>query len=177
MKKTILSLALIISGFFAFGAAAQQPCCNNGQQACGKDKQECCQAPGKPGKAPKANPLEGITLTEQQQAKVQQLNEKYAQMRKDRKEAKKENARKERKEAKDYRKEYLNEMKQILTPEQYTTYLENLALEKKAPKAGKEAKARKAGKLKGEGRKIERKGPRPDGKMKKEMKQAEPAAK
>lgn len=156
MKKTLLSIAFIAAGIFAFNAAAQEACCNPAQ-ACCNPAQTCCQTPGKPGKAArpaKQNALEGITLTPEQQTAVNALNEKYAAQRKAKMQSKKESRDKERSEAKNGRKEYLNEMKAILTPEQYTTYLENLATQQqqrpkmhvkgdKVRKAGKDAKIRK----------------------------------
>lgn len=115
MKKIILSIAFVTAGFFAFNASAQQPCCNT-DQACCQPSQECCNQKAKPQRAPKANPMEGITLTAEQQAAVKALNEKNKGPR-----------------TKDSRKEYLKEMKAILTPEQYTTYLENMALNAPRP--------------------------------------------
>lgn len=127
MKKTILSFAFIVAGIFAFNASAQQPanapaCCQNGATS------ECCQLakPGQKPKAPKLNPFEGITLTAEQQASIDKLNEKIKQERVDAKKDRAENAKKARKAGKDAKKEYLNELKKILTPEQYTTYLENM---------------------------------------------------
>lgn len=73
--------------------------------------------------------FEGITLTESQQSEIAALNARVAA---DRKAAKEEyskvkaQGKKEKKIAGDKaRNAYLDDMKKILTPEQYTKYLEN----------------------------------------------------
>lgn len=166
MKKTILSIAFVAAGIFAFNANAQNPCCEPAQNCC-KAPSECCQTPNKPQRP---NAFEGITLTADQQAKVDALNAKYAQARKERMEARKQKKsdgkkgemRKESRSGKDVRKEYLNEMKSILTPEQYTQYLENMALNQHGPKMGKAVKAgKKEHANKGRKGKGNKKGQRP----------------
>ena len=167
MKKTILSIAFATAGIFAFTAMAQEPCCNAGQpqHCCQAAGDSCCQAAQhKHARPAKPDLFKGITLTEEQQAAVNALNEKYAQERKDAKKEKAEAKAKERKDGNESRKSYMEEMKQILTPEQYVVYLENVATNrpqgqiKKAPKikhgkdikreGRKEMKARKGGEAK-----------------------------
>lgn len=160
MKKSLLSIAFVAAGIFSFSALAQEPCCNPSQACCEKPAQECCKAAPQKHKGVKANPLEGINLTPEQQAAVKALNEKTAQAHKDARKAKAEAKAQERKQVKNGRQEYLNEMKKILTPEQYTQYLENLAATK-GPKAkfNKEGRKGPKGEAKHSDRK-DRKGPK-----------------
>lgn len=133
MKKTFLSIAFLAAGIFAFNASAQEQCCNTSQQCCEGGNDACCQVHAKP-EASNLGALEGLNLTPEQQASINALHEKYVQARKDGKKAKLDARKEERKES---RENYLNEMKQILTPEQYATFLENMALNtpgKYAPK-------------------------------------------
>lgn len=128
MKKTILSIAFVAFGMFALTASAQQPV-----KAKTECQEQCCKeqkAPNARQHAPRVNPLEGITLTAEQEAAVKALNEKTFSAHKEAREKKGEEAKKAREAGRDGRKEYLAEMKKILTPEQYVTYLENLATQK-----------------------------------------------
>lgn len=138
MKKTLLTLAFATAGIFTFTASAQQQCCA-AQKECCKTEQACCKEGAVKPKANKPNAFEGITLTAEQQTQIKALNEKYGKARKDKKEAKAESAKKERKEAQEGRRAYLDELKKILTPEQYTTYLENQAMNKQGVKGNKRA--------------------------------------
>lgn len=133
MKKFILSLAFVTAGVFAFNAAAQDSCCNSEKTCCQTPEGDCCQAQGKPGKAPKANPFEGLNLTEQQQEAVKAVNDKFAQTRKEARKTK-ESANKDCKGGVECKKAYLKEIQNILTPEQYVAYLENLAVQPQGPK-------------------------------------------
>lgn len=133
MKKIVLSFAVIAAGLFGVNAFAQQQKTNDNAQVCCEQTEPCCtsETPGKPGRPAKpqfANPLEGITLTAEQQQSVDALNKKYADMRKEGRKAKAEAANKQRKDGREARKAYLKEMQSILTPEQYTEYLENMVL-------------------------------------------------
>lgn len=154
MKKTILSIAFVTTSIFAFNALAQEPCCKQGQECCQTQGKACCEAKGKPERASKANFMEGITLTEQQQAQVKALNEKYAQARKDKKKDQAEAKEQRLKEGKEAKQQYLKDMQQILTPEQYVTYLENMATKQAPGKMQKKPKGVKNGKdIKRNGRK------------------------
>lgn len=134
MKKIVLSFAVVAAGLFGVNAfAQQQQKTNDNAQVCCEQTEACCatEAPGKPGRPAKpqfANPLEGITLTAEQQQSVDALNKKYAEMYKEGRKAKAEAAVKERKDGRETRKAYMKEMQSILTPEQYTEYLENMVL-------------------------------------------------
>lgn len=163
MKKTLLSLAFVTAGIFAFNASAQQTCCKPAQECC-DPAQECCTttAPAKGQRIGMANPFAGIELTAEQQAAMKALNEKYQKAAKENQKAKSEAKKQEGKDRRESKKAYLNDLKQILTPEQYTTYLENQVLN--APngrkmKAHKSKKERKGSKGYKKGAKGDRKAP------------------
>lgn len=88
-----------------------------GPTTCNISTRECAQS--------KCNPFEGLNLTGQQQAQLKELREQHAAKNKE----KCEKARKDKAEARECRKEckknYLAQVKAILTPEQYVTFLEN----------------------------------------------------
>lgn len=161
MKKTILSLAVLFATSFSFSALAQAPAEG---ASCSGDKPECCETVL----------FEGIILTPDQQTKIQELNASRAQAAKVKKEAakqKKEAAKADRKakaEAKKAdRKDYLNSVKSVLTPDQYVIFLENAYVNAparmgkpdgkigKAPKGDMKAFGGKKGKMVGKNGKIE----------------------
>lgn len=146
MKKKILAVAITLAALAGIPAVAQnnadnnQPkkeCCKD-KKECSKDKKECCkekcdkgQQAGKCDKQRKQmNPFEGIVLTENQQAQLDQLREKRMAARQAKVEARK--AEKQNRDSvnvadrKAEAKAYLDEVKAILTPEQYTQFLENM---------------------------------------------------
>lgn len=86
----------------------QQPC----QQVCDRATLNC-QRPC---------PFDGLNLTADQQARIKALQETCrAENRQDKADRKAEKAR----QRDDRRRQYLNNVKEILTPEQYVTFLEN----------------------------------------------------
>ena len=120
MKKKILSIALVLAGLMGTSAMAQSPATTQQQQqTC---QQQTCTA------TPKANPFEGLNLSEKQQAELKALREGCKAERE--KIAAQEKA--EKKEMREQRKkdtkEYLGKIKDILTPEQYVQFLENAYL-------------------------------------------------
>lgn len=131
MKKTILSIAVVIGSLVAGQAAfAQAP-----------DQNASAQTQAARGRqAPQVyNPFEGLNLSEQQLADLKALADaKQEKMRKQREEAKnqqndnKADTPRDRKAIADAqrqeRKEELAKIKAILTPEQYVQYLENAYL-------------------------------------------------
>lgn len=122
MKKTILSFALVLAGLMGSSAMAQSPVAlgTNSQQ----QTSACTQCPA----AKKANPFDGLDLTEKQQAELKALRDGCKAERA--KIAAKEKA--EKKEMIEQRmkdqKEYLGKIKEILSPEQYVQFLENCYL-------------------------------------------------
>lgn len=146
MKKGILSIAVVAASLFSFNAFAQDKsatpdCCNtpaqciNAQacpgnpQACPGNPQAC---PGNPQACPLqrpcADPFAGINLTQEQQTKLTALREKCKTNR-----AAADKARKDRFQQRDSmvranKKQRLEEVKAILTPEQYVVFLENMVV-------------------------------------------------
>lgn len=130
-KKFLAAIAVAILGAFSAPAFAQnagnEKCTGTEQCApekCKKadGKKDCKKADGKKAECKKgACPFDGLNLTEQQKTQLQALNAERQQKAKA--------ARKEAKEAKkqcdkECRAEYLAKVKAILTPEQYTQFLE-----------------------------------------------------
>lgn len=164
MKKKLLSLAIAaiaISSLAPLSAFAQAPAVNDGCPA------SCdCKAPTKARKDRKAhNPFAGVEgLTAEQQTKLDALRAERQKTREARRAANRQ-ARAERQKADSAtraarrearqadRNEYLAQVKSILTPEQYTAWLENMAF--------------KADGHKGRGFKGDRKGNRADRKGRK----------
>lgn len=117
MKKTIFSLAILLAASTGFSAIAQN----------------ATPAPSKETKANKAekrnfpNPFEGLNLTEQQKTQLQALAPaKPTQEQKEQMKAKKQEAAKAKMEKRaQAKRDYLAKVKAILTPEQYTQFLEN----------------------------------------------------
>lgn len=168
MKKVIVSMMMgmaLIAGGSVFaqapangttGATTQTSCCNaNGQ---------CTTTPAKAART-QFNPFDGIQLTDDQQQRLQVLQqglgpvvltpEEKAKVKEnsnltpEQKRQLKEEKRAQKKEAK---KKYLSGVKEILTPDQYVVFLENCYIyspvEKSKAKV-KGAKGNKANKQKG----------------------------
>lgn len=135
MKKTLLTFALAVAGIFAFNAAAQTTANTTEQTA-----KEC-----KADFKGKACDFADLNLNETQKQSVKALNEKYFKEMKEAKKAakadkekKKEDKAQKMKNRREQRKAYLKELQKILTPEQYTTYLENQYLNGKNFGCGKD---------------------------------------
>lgn len=141
MKKTIIGISLLVSGLFAGQAIAQTPVavgtsCN---QTSGQCSPADCQNPAGECAAPQAVcPFDGLNLTAEQQAKLKEI---APCGNKDGKKADKEareQALKDRREAaQNSRREYLAKVKTILTPEQYTRFLENSYLNQTPRRVGR----------------------------------------
>lgn len=125
MKKKILSLAIIAAAFNAFNGVAQTNDNNNAKAVC--VAQQC----GKPGKrCPKeACPFDGLNITDAQKAQLQQLNASRREARKAQADTQKadrqrnDSARMAQRRAD--KKEYLEQVKAIIGPDQYVVFLEN----------------------------------------------------
>lgn len=102
MKKIILALAAVVA-LSGSAFAQQNDCCKQKKECCTKQK-SCCDK-----KEKCHNPFEGLELTAEQQAKLDAIRTECK--------AKKECNREER----------LAKIKAVLTPEQYTKFLENSA--------------------------------------------------
>lgn len=138
MNKKVVSVMMLCASLFTLSATAQNPnarrqtcpqtqcpveaTCDNPGQQCAEAPAQCCTVL-----------FEGITLTDAQKAKIQDLQKTCAANRKaqvceSREAAKAERCkiRQERDAARKAQKRaYLDGMKQVLTPDQYVIFLEN----------------------------------------------------
>lgn len=151
MKKKILGLALLAMSFATFNGMAQT---NNTTCASSKscDKTSECvakqpQCDIKKAKKVKADPFAGLTLSDAQKAKLNDLKTKRASEQKVRMQSAKADRQKTdslRSEArKADRREYLEEVKAIIGPDQYVVFLENMVINNGAGQS--KAKAVKQG--------------------------------
>ncbi len=131
MNKKVLSVMMLCASLFTLSASAQNPKARsqNGPQAkcaveatCNNAPQECCSVL-----------FEGITLTDAQKSKIQDLQKARAEKRKAVAAESKETAKAEKLKLREERdsarkadkRAYLDGMKQVLTPDQYVIFLEN----------------------------------------------------
>lgn len=126
MKKTVLGLAIAAMSFTAFGSMAQTTTCNNAAIC---NNEQVCTANTACTKA-ECSLFEGLNLTDTQKAQLQKLNAdrkaSREQLAKARKETKMRDAQAARAERRASKKEYLEEVKAIIGPDQYVTFLENV---------------------------------------------------
>lgn len=127
MKKRILGIAVALTAMFGVAVSAQTPCgkadCQNAcpqQTACTKDG--ACDSVCNPYQAVFA----GLNLTADQQTRLKAINDGRRQACK----ANRNDARKQKREARSQeRRNYLNQVKSVLTPDQYVVFLENFVVE------------------------------------------------
>lgn len=112
MKTKILSLAIAALSFSSFSSFAQA---SGNTQTC--PRQAGCPV-AMVGKTDKVyNPFEGLNLSADQKSKLEAL-----------KADRQKNCEERRKASRDNRKARLEQIKAILTPDQYVAYLENIAV-------------------------------------------------
>lgn len=167
MKKKFLGLAIVAMSLVAFNGMAQTPAGNSAPK---QEKAEGKQAmKGKKGDRPaKMNPFEGLTLTDAQKAKLQELDAKRAAAKAEKsKELKADKQRRDEAKMADRRaakKQYLEDVKAIIGPEQYVVFLENMVINGNAgkgkPGMHKDMKGMKDGKARADRRGGDRKGNR-----------------
>jgi len=123
MKKKFLGIALVAMSLVSFTGVAQNATDNNSAKIENVKRQKC-------DKASCVNPYEGLNLTDAQKTQLQQLNTKRLEQRKQQAQARKADKQHNdstRMEArKNARKEYLEEVKAIIGPDQYIVFLENM---------------------------------------------------
>lgn len=128
MKRRILSIAFVAISTILFTSVA------NDKKEVSQDchKQECSKGhrmgKGNYGKYPKFNPFEGIELSDAQKQQLKSMADECKADKHKKAQAKKEKLEAKKKERKEMHKKHLEKMKQILTPEQYVQYLENMVL-------------------------------------------------
>lgn len=138
MKKQLFSIIVLGMSLLPLGASAQRAnhgerhhqnkecpatpnkdCCASGAEACAADgpSADCC-----------GKDFEGITLTQDQKDKLKALKKDTETQRKTKSKASKEAMRSRADSSRRAeRRAYMNSVKEILTPEQYTKFLENVA--------------------------------------------------
>lgn len=145
MKTKALLLAAIL---FATGSSVCFAA-NDNNKSDNKEKKECQKGKKCEGQRCEFNPFEGLNLTENQQAKLNDLKSEFCKKQDQRKNGedkkldknKKDNQqRPDRREAK---REYLAKVKSILTPEQYVTFLENMTVNRPDMGPGRHQQMRK----------------------------------
>ncbi len=142
MNKKIFGIALVAMSLISFSSMAQTSTSTTGkkdgtcQRVCKDGKQKC----GKERNGSMSNPFEGLSLSADQQKKLKSLQEKRMAERKEKSEKAKASAQADRQDRmakrKESRKQFLVEVKSILTPEQYVQFLEN-NFQSRGCKAGK----------------------------------------
>ena len=128
MKKTVLGLAIAAMSFTAFSTMAQTTACNN-TASC--NNEQVCTTNAACTKADTVCALfDGLNLTDTQKAQLQKLNANRRiareQMAKARKETKMRDVQAARADRRASKKQYLEEVKAIIGPDQYVTFLENV---------------------------------------------------
>lgn len=119
MKKKILSLAIML--FASMGMIVSAQC---EKQKCNVDSVECCKKNKCDKKGSRMQSLfAGLNLTDAQKEQLKALRPVPGKVDKEKVE-----------KSKEPRKEYLNKVKEILTPEQYTQFLENCVMSKDGKK-------------------------------------------
>ncbi len=169
MKKTIIAMAL--AGMFAVQVFAQDNNCRNGRQVCPEGNAAACAAPGDRASDKMYRPqkftdfaFEGILLDMGQQARMDSLNAAMAPkqcadsacVNKDCK------AKGRKGHGRMDRREYVKKVKEILTPDQYTVFLENIVMMPDQMRGGRDMR----------GHHGDMRSRRPDGPKGKELKAA-----
>lgn len=132
MKKKILSLAVIAMSMFSINAVAQNPTTNNAPAK--ECKKECKASQCNDQKCDKQCPtlFSGMNLTADQQAQLKALQEKRVTKMRQRAESAKAQKKSDRRQNDSLRmadrKNYLEEVKAIVGPDQYVIFLENIVL-------------------------------------------------
>ena len=111
---------------FSSLAQTQQPSAACTTQECAA-QQKNCQTPKAPCKAknPKADPFAGLTLSESQKTQLNALKAKRAEARAEKMQARKADMRLNDSARIANRRQYLEEVKEIIGPDQYVMYLES----------------------------------------------------
>lgn len=134
MKKNIFTAIFLGASMLAFSASAQTP--QNGNSCAKCPETTVCPAGKADGKSvvppggvlPNFHPFIGTTITPEQQAKIEQLNKQRAEKRA----AAKNQCQASRQACDSARRadkiEYLHQVRDIIGPDQYVIFLENIAV-------------------------------------------------
>ncbi len=139
MKKIIVAAALAAGLLCTTGVSAKNPNARNLNRqvaTCAQTADSCTGQ--RPDGAPRFNPFEGITLTTEQQTAIDNLQNQRRQARetarRDGRQERDQRQQAARENGQQERRDYLNQIKGILTPEQYVTFLENSFLNAPGPR-------------------------------------------
>ena len=123
MKRKIFSLLFVAISTIMFSSYAQSHTSNDTTQTCNR----CCKfdKKGQHHKMGYINPFEGIELSDTQKEQLKNIHQKHRDKMKDFRNKKIEDDTCKMKSPKEIRRQQLDEIKNILTPEQYLQYLEN----------------------------------------------------
>ena len=146
MNKKIIGMTLAAASLLSLNGFAQTQTTagNSVNQECVASKcKQACPASGKKLKHAKSNPFDNLNLSDSQKAQLQQLAEKKKAERMQQAQTKKENKMRndsakiaDRRSAK---KEYLEEVKAIIGPENYVVFLENFYINGGSQRHGNKA--------------------------------------
>ena len=138
MKKTILSIAFVTAALFGSTAFAANPADNSAQ--CSGNCPTACVAKGEKGatalkgkkqaRQARRDPMkafEGINLTDTQKSSIAKLQADREAVRQARRQKTDSTARSQRPDRRQARLDYFKAVSVILTPDQYVTFLENIA--------------------------------------------------
>lgn len=132
MKKTLMTVAVALSALVALPAAAQNPT-NNSNSA---NTAQTCQTPGNcaRGNQNRPDPYKGINLTPEQRTALDGIETSCRSERRQccNRDARAERRQARREEAGQRRRNYLDQVKGVLTPDQYVVFLENIVLSQPA---------------------------------------------
>lgn len=171
MKKVFLSLALLSASAFSIMAQTPAQTCTDPAQCANKEQ---CAKVERDGKGRDSKAFEGINLSDEQKTKLAALRQGKCTAKDDkakmagkdgeqREKLSKEQVQQMRKERaekhQNARKEYLVQVKEILTPDQYVVFLENCYMlqDNNGPKMNGPKMAHAAKKF--DGKKMSKKGP------------------
>lgn len=134
MNKKFITGALALSVLLPMTAFANNPTDNGncqGPRPCATE----CPAPNDStcGRCAGPDVFAGITLTETQRAAIDNLNNSRRQACRGRQDARRQDRQARAESARQELRRYLDRVKAILTPEQYVTFLENIALNQRRP--------------------------------------------
>lgn len=126
MKKKILNIALIAMSLVSFNCIAQTVS-NDNNVRIERVKERRLDRQDRPSKR---NPYEGLTLTDAQKTQLQQLDNRRREARRQQIENRQQGQQEDRASLRAARqasnKEYLEEVKAIVGPDQYVVFLENM---------------------------------------------------
>lgn len=140
MKKKIATVAVALSALIALPAMAKNPNSNNNCSLSNCNTEQCapgqCSNPGQKQRQ-RPNPYAGIELTPEQKTSIDAIETARRQptdsaARAQAREARQQQRQERAQARQDKRRDYLNQVKGVLTPDQYVIFLENIVMQQPA---------------------------------------------